>query len=305
MKKKILVLIPCLNEEATLGNVIKNVRKYLPTSRIVVYDNDSSDKTSDVAKKCRVKVRKVYERGKGNVVRKMFSDNYEYDYYIMVDGDNTYDLSNINKMLHHAQNENFDMVIGKRVHKNSKAYRRGHLLGNKIFTSFVTLFFGKHVTDIFSGFRVFSKRFVKTFPVYSNEFEIEAELTIHALEQKHSIKEVDCIYNSRPEGSFSKLSTFSDGIKILRLILMLIKHERPLLFFTFLSLLFFILSIFVGAPVVHDFYMTGLVEKLPSAILGGFLMILSFISFFSGLVLDVIKKMRFENKQVIYQLFKE
>ena len=168
MKKKILVLIPCLNEEATLGNVIKNVRKYLPESRIVVYDNDSTDKTIDVAKKFKVKVRKVYERGKGNVVRKMFSDNYEYDYYIMVDGDNTYDLSNVNKMLHHVQNENFDMVIGKRVHKNSKAYRRGHLLGNKIFTSFVTLFFGKHVTDIFSGFRVFSKRFVKTFPVYSN-----------------------------------------------------------------------------------------------------------------------------------------
>ena len=140
MKKKILVLIPCLNEEATLGLVIKNIRKYLPESSVVVYDNDSSDKTSNVAKKHRVKVRKVYERGKGNVVRKMFSDNYEYDYYIMVDGDNTYDLSNVNKMLYYVVNEKFDMVIGKRVHKNAKAYRRGHLLGNKIFTSFVTLF---------------------------------------------------------------------------------------------------------------------------------------------------------------------
>ena len=149
MKKKILVLIPCLNEEATLGLVIKNIRKYLPESSVVVYDNDSSDKTSVVEKKYKVKVRKVYERGKGNVVRKMFSDNYEYDYYIIVDGDNTYDLSNVNKMLYHVENEKYDMVIGKRVHKNSKAYRRGHLLGNKIFTSFVTLFFGKHVTDIF------------------------------------------------------------------------------------------------------------------------------------------------------------
>ena len=305
MKKKALVLIPCLNEESTLGLVINNIKKYLPQAGIVVYDNNSSDKTVNVAKKIGVQVRKVFERGKGNVVRKMFSDNYEYDYYIMVDGDNTYDLRNINKMLDHVKNEKFDMVIGKRVHKNSKAYRRGHLLGNKIFTSFVTLFFGKSVTDIFSGFRVFSKRFVKTFPVYSNEFEIEAELTIHALEQKHSIKEVECMYNSRPEGSLSKLSTYRDGIKILRLILMLIKHERPLLFFTFLSLFFFISSIILGTPVVHDFYITGLVEKLPSAILAGFLMILSFISFFSGLVLDVIKKMRFENKQVAYQLFKE
>ena len=305
MKKKILVLIPCLNEEATIGLVIKNVRKNLPEAGIIVYDNNSSDETSNVAKMHKVKVRKVYERGKGNVVRKMFSDNHDHDYFVMIDGDNTYDLKNINKMLHHVEVEKFDMVIGKRVHINSKAYRRGHLIGNKIFTSFVTVFFGKNVTDIFSGFRVFSKRFVKTFPVYSNEFEIEAELTIHALEQKHSIKEVNCIYNSRPEGSVSKLSTYSDGIKILRLILMLIKHERPLLFFTFLSLFFFILSIVIGAPVVHDFYITGLVEKLPSAILGGFLMILSFISFFSGLVLDVIKKMRFENKQVIYQLFKE
>jgi len=151
MKKKILVLIPCLNEESTLGLVINNIKKHLPKADIIVYDNNSSDKTANIAKKNGVGVRKVYERGKGNVVRKMFSDNHEYDYYIMVDGDNTYDLRNINKMLDHVTNEKFDMVIGKRVHENPKAYRRGHLLGNKIFTSFVTLFFGKNVTDIFSN----------------------------------------------------------------------------------------------------------------------------------------------------------
>ena len=197
------------------------------------------------------------------------------------------------------------MVIGKRMHVNSDAYRRGHLIGNKIFTSFVNLFFGKKVTDIFSGYRAFSKKFIKTFPVYSKEFEIEAELTIHALEQRHSIKEVNCDYNSRPQGSFSKLSTYSDGIKILRLIIMLIKDEKPLLFFSFLSLLFFISSISIGANVVHEYYLTGLVEKLPSAILAGFLMIISVLSFFSGLILDVIRKIRFENKQVNYQLFKD
>ncbi len=305
MKKNVLVFIPCLNEASTISIVIKNIKKNLPHANIIVYDNDSTDETSKIAKKNGAKVRKVFERGKGNVVRKMFSDNHQYNYYVMVDGDNTYNLSNLSKMLNYVVAEKFDMVVGKRIHKNKDAYRRGHLVGNKVFTSFVNLFFGKQVTDIFSGFRVFSKRFIKTFPVYSNEFEIEAELTIHALEQKHSIKEVNCDYNSRPEGSFSKLSTYSDGIKIFKLIFMLIKHERPLLFFTILSLFFSSISIILGTPVVLDFFTTGLVEKLPTAILAGFLMILSFISFFSGLVLDVIKKMRFENKQINYQLFKE
>ncbi len=305
MKKKIIVLIPCLNEEATIGLVIKNIRKYLPKVSIIVYDNNSSDKTVIEAKKYNVQVRNVYERGKGNVVRKMFSDNLKGDYFVMIDGDNTYDFSNIKKMINLMTEQNLDMVIGKRVHKKSEAYRKGHVLGNKLFTSFVTIFFGKKVTDIFSGFRIFSPRFIKTFPIYSKEFEIEAELTIHALDQRHSIKEVNCTYSARPEGSFSKLSTYSDGIKILKLILVLIKDERPLLFFSSLSLLFFLSSLFLGIPVIRDFYFSGLVEKLPSAILAGFLMLLCFISFFSGLVLDAIKKIRFENKQINYQLFRD
>jgi len=305
MKNKVVILIPCLNEQATIGNVIKRIKKLVPKALIVVYDNNSTDDTEKIAKLNQAKVRKVFEKGKGNVVKKMFSDNYDANCYVMVDGDDTYDLSKINQMIESILLDKFDMVIGKRMHLNSDAYRRGHLIGNKIFTSFVNLFFGKKVTDIFSGYRAFSKKFIKTFPVYSKEFEIEAELTIHALEQRHSIKEVNCDYNSRPQGSFSKLSTYSDGIKILRLIIMLIKDEKPLLFFSFLSLLFFISSISIGANVVHEYYLTGLVEKLPSAILAGFLMIISVLSFFSGLILDVIRKIRFENKQVNYQLFKD
>ena len=305
MKNKVVILIPCLNEQATIGNVIKRIKKLVPKALIVVYDNNSTDDTEKIAKLNQAKVRKVFEKGKGNVVKKMFSDNYDANCYVMVDGDDTYDLSKINQMIEYILLDKFDMVIGKRMHLNPDAYRRGHLIGNKIFTSFVNLFFGKKVTDIFSGYRAFSKKFIKTFPVYSKEFEIEAELTIHALEQRHSIKEVNCDYNSRPQGSFSKLSTYSDGIKILRLIIMLIKDEKPLLFFSFLSLLFFISSISIGANVVHEYYLTGLVEKLPSAILAGFLMIISVLSFFSGLILDVIRKIRFENKQVNYQLFKD
>ena len=305
MKNKVVIFIPCLNEQATIGNVIKRIKKLVPRALIVVYDNNSTDDTEKIAKSNQAKVRKVYEIGKGNVVKKMFSDNYDANCYVMVDGDDTYDVSKINQMIEHILHDKFDMVIGKRIHLNSDAYRRGHLMGNKIFTSFVNLFFGKKVSDIFSGYRAFSKKFIKTFPVYSKEFEIEAELTIHALEQRHSIKEVNCNYNSRPDGSFSKLSTYSDGIKILKLIIMLIKDEKPLLFFSFLSLLFFISSISIGANVVHEYYLTGLVEKLPSAILAGFLMIISVLSFFSGLILDVIRKIRFENKQVNYQLFKD
>jgi len=305
MKNKVVIFIPCLNEQATIGNVIKRIKKLVPRALVVVYDNNSTDDTEKIAKSNQAKIRKVYEKGKGNVVKKMFSDNYDANCYVMVDGDDTYDVSKINQMIDHILHDKFDMVIGKRIHLNSDAYRRGHLMGNKIFTSFVNLFFGKKVSDIFSGYRAFSKKFIKTFPVYSKEFEIEAELTIHALEQRHSIKEVNCDYNSRPDGSFSKLSTYSDGIKILKLIIMLIKDEKPLLFFSFLSLLFFICSISIGANVVHEYYLTGLVEKLPSAILAGFLMIISVLSFFSGLLLDVIKKIRFENKQVNYQLFKD
>ncbi|MEE2695023.1 MAG: glycosyltransferase family 2 protein [Pseudomonadota bacterium] len=305
MKKKIIVQIPCLNEEIGISNVIKKIRKQIPQAKIIVYDNNSSDNTANVARKNKVEVRLVNKKGKGNVVRRMFSDKLDGDYFVMIDGDDTYELSGLKKMLEMIDVHNYDMIVGKRIHSDSSAYRKGHILGNRFFSKFVNIFFGKDITDIFSGFRIFSKRFVKTFPLNSREFEIEAEMTIHALEQRLSVGEYDCKYNSRTEGSTSKLNTYKDGIKILQLILILIKDEKPLLFFSLVSLIFFTLSMIIGIPVVHDWYITGLVEKFPSAILAGFLMIISFLSFFSGLILDIIKKVRFENKRMNFLLFKD
>ena len=305
MKKKIVVQIPCLNEEKGISSVIKQIKIIIPKSRIIVYDNGSTDKSVQIAKKHGAEVRFINKQGKGNVVRSMFSDQIDADYFVMIDGDNTYDVSKLNKMLESMEKFNYDMIVGKRVHNDSQAYRKGHIMGNKFFTNFVNLFFGKDITDIFSGFRVFSKRFVKTFPVYSNEFEIEAELTIHALEQKLAVSEFECLYSPRAQGSFSKLNTIKDGIKILKLILILIKDEKPLLFFSIFSLIFLFLSLFVGVPVVTEFYYTSMVERLPSAILAGFLMILCFLSFFSGLILDIIKKVRYENKRMNFLFFKD
>ncbi len=303
--KNVVVQIPCLNEEEGIGQVIKQIKKENSNFRIIVYDNGSIDKSVDIVKKNNVEVRHVRKKGKGNVVRQMFSEQIDADYYIMVDGDNTYDISNINFMLNSMIKYNYDMIVGKRIHTNSLAYRKGHVLGNKFFSFFVSLFFGKDITDIFSGFRVFSKRFVKTFPLISQEFEIESELTIHAMEQKLAVAEIDCKYRPRVDGSFSKLNTIKDGTKILKLILILIKDEKPLLFFSITSFIFFIFSLVVGLPVIRDYYLTGLVERIPSAILAGVLMIISVLSFFSGLILDIIKKVRFENKRMNFLLYKD
>ena len=197
------------------------------------------------------------------------------------------------------------MIVGSRNTMIRMHTGKGHIVGNFLFSKLVALIFGNQIRDIFSGFRIFSKRFIKTFPLHSRGFEIEAELTIHALEQRLSVKEFDCNYNARKDGSSSKLNTYRDGIRILKLILILIKDERPLLFFTFLSLIFIFSSLFIGVPIILEFYETKLVERLPSAVLAGFLMVLGFISFFSGLILDVIKKMRYENKYLNYLLFKK
>ncbi len=305
MKNKIAILIPCLNEELTIRNVINNFKKKLPSCKIFVYDNNSDDNTFNAAKKSGAEVVTVKERGKGNVVKKMFSDACEADFYVMIDGDNTYDISKINKMIEIMSKDNLDMIVGCRNHKDSSAYRAGHVLGNLFFSKLVAFIFGNKVKDVFSGFRIFSKRFIKTFPLHSRGFEIEAELTIHALEQRLSIKEFDCLYIPRHEQSNSKLNTFKDGIKILKLILVLIKDERPLMFFLILAFLFIMLSLTIGIPIILEFYETKLVERLPSAVLSGFLMVLGFLSFFSGLILDVIKKMRHENKRLNYLMFKK
>ena len=235
----------------------------------------------------------------------MFEENINANFFIMIDADNTYDIANIKDILKKMQDENFDMMVAKRIHSDSSAYRTGHVFGNYFFSKFVNLIFGNDITDIFSGFRIFSKRFIKTFPQNSTEFEIEAELTIHALEQKNRIGEFECIYKARPSGSLSKLNTYKDGLKILKLILVLIKDEKPLLFFSIFSFLFFFLSLLIGIPIIHEFYLTGLVNRLPSAVLSGLLMIVSILFFFGGLILDVIKKIRYENKRISFLLYKD
>ena len=296
MSNNVVVQIPCLNEESTIGDVVRDFKQKLPKSRIIVYDNNSIDNSILLAKKNGAEIVVVNKKGKGNVVRRMFEDNLDYNYFIMIDADNTYDISNIKKNLNIMKNENFDMMVAKRIHSDSSAYRKGHVIGNYFFSKFVNIIFGNDVTDIFSGFRIFSKRFIKTFPQTSSEFEIEAELTIHALEQKNRIGEFECKYKSRPSGSLSKLNTYKDGLKILKLILILVKDEKPLLFFSIFSFLFFFLSLYIGIPIIHEFYLTGLVNKLPSAVLSGLLMVISFLFFFSGLILDALKKLNTKTK---------
>ena len=305
MKSNIVVQIPCLNEESTIGNVVKEFKKKLPSAKIIVYDNNSEDNSINLAKKNGADIIVVKKRGKGNVVRRMFEDNINAKYFIMIDADNTYDITNIKKNLFIMENESFDMMVAKRVHSDSLAYRKGHVFGNYVFSKFVRIIFGNDITDIFSGFRIFSKRFIKTFPQNSSEFEIEAELTIHALEQKNRVGEFECTYKARPSGSNSKLNTFKDGFKILKLILILIKDEKPLFFFSIFSFLFLFLSLLIGIPIIHEFYLTGLVNRLPSAVLSGLLMVISFLCFFGGLILDVIKKIRYENKRINFLLYKE
>ena len=305
MKKKIVIQIPCLNEESTIGKVIKDLKKELSNPEIIVYDNSSTDNTVKEAKKYGAQVVLEKKKGKGNVVKRMFSDNLDANIYVMLDGDDTYDTSKIKESIETLSKEKYDMLVAKRIHSDPSAYRRGHVIGNQIFSRFVNYIFGNDISDIFSGYRVFSKRFIKTFPQNSSEFEVEAELTIHALEQGFKVGEFECLYKPRPEGSMSKLSTFKDGMKILSLILILIKDEKPLLFFSILSIIFMILSLTVGIPIIKEYYITGLVERLPSAILAGLFSVLSFLSFFCGLILDVMKKIRFENKKMNYLLFKE
>ena len=305
MSNNVVVQIPCLNEESTIGDVVRDFKQKLPRSRVIVYDNNSIDNSILLAKKNGAEVVVVNKKGKGNVVRRMFEDNLDYNYFIMIDADNTYDISNIKKNLNIMKNENFDMMVAKRIHSDSSAYRKGHVIGNYFFSKFVNIIFGNDVTDIFSGFRIFSKRFIKTFPQTSSEFEIEAELTIHALEQKNRIGEFECKYKSRPSGSLSKLNTYKDGLKILKLILILVKDEKPLLFFSIFSFLFFFLSLYIGIPIIHEFYLTGLVNKLPSAVLSGLLMVISFLFFFSGLILDALKKIKYENKRINFLLYKD
>lgn len=299
MKNKIAVLIPCYNEEVAIKKVIEDFQKILPDAKIYVYDNNSTDKTAKIAKKAGAIVKYEPYQGKGNVVRRMFAD-IDADIYVMSDGDETYDIKKAPKLIKELIDNDLDMVVGARKEVDLAAYRVGHRWGNVILTKIVQSFFHQNLIDMLSGYRVFSKRFVKSFPAQSTGFEIETELTVHALSSKLPFKEIETDYYARPKGSESKLSTYKDGIRILLMIVNLIKDERPLLFFNILTILCFLSSLWFGIPVVEEYFKTHLVQKFPRAFLSMGLMILSVISFFVGLILDSISKSRKETRRLSY-----
>lgn len=296
---RVAVLIPCYNEVATIGNVVRDFRAALPGASVFVYDNNSSDDTRGAALAAGAIVRTERHQGKGNVVRRMFSD-VEADVYVMVDGDDTYGASAAPALIQHLLDESLDMVNGRRITEEVSAYRSGHRLGNRMLTGLVCWFFGEQFKDMLSGFRVFSRRFVKSFPALSQGFEIETELTVHALNLRMPVGEVDTVYRSRPEGSVSKLNTYRDGIRILKTIMILVKEEMPLQFFSCVGAVLGLISLALGIPVVDEFLQTGLVPRLPTAVLAVSIMILGFLSFASGLILDTVSLGRRELKRLQY-----
>lgn len=287
---KIAVLLPCFNEEGAIGRTVNGFKAQLPTAKIYVYDNNSTDNTVEEARQKGAIVRKETRQGKGEVVRRMFSD-IDADLYVMADGDATYDHTVVSTLIETLLNNQLDMVIGTRSQRQ-EAYPKGHILGNKAFSILINKVFKSSLTDVFSGYRVMSKRFVKTVPIISDGFQIETELTVHALHHKIPISEVPTKYNSRPEGTKSKLRTYSDGLKILSFIIYLIRDIKPLFFFSILSTFLITVSITLGIPVVIDFINTGLVERVPTAILASSIGVISVISLFTGLMLDNVTKGR-------------
>jgi glycosyltransferase involved in cell wall biosynthesis len=297
--KSVAVLIPCYNEENTVAEVVAAFRAHLPGAFIYVYNNCSTDDTAKVAQNAGAIVVNVKNKGKGNVVRKMFAD-VNADVYVMVDGDLTYAVADAPKMIDLLISSDVDMVVAVRKEQSANSYRSGHKIGNKLFNFILKALFNSTFNDIFSGYRVFSKRFVKTFPVTTNGFDIEAELSIHSLTMSIPFAELESAYAERPPNSYSKLSTFRDGFKILLSILRLLEETRPLLFFGFFSVVLFVISIGISYPILVTFLKTGLVPRLPTAVLSVGIMLLSFLSLTCGLILDSVSKMRTEMKKLHY-----
>ena len=296
---RVAVLVPCFNEAAAIATVVADFRKSLPTADIYVYDNNSTDRTISVARKAGAEVRSERRQGKGHVVRRMFAD-VDADIYMLVDGDATYDAASAPRMIETLLTEHLDMVVGLRVDQDQAAYRRGHRTGNRMLTSFLSTVFGQAFKDILSGYRVFSRRFVKSFPVLSDGFEIETELTVHALELALPVAEIETPYYARPEGSFSKLNTWRDGFRILGTILRLYRSEKPLRFFTAIGVFLAVISIGLAIPVVVTYLAQGIVPRLPTAVLSTGLMIVAMLSVSSGLVLDTVTRGRREMKLLAY-----
>jgi glycosyltransferase involved in cell wall biosynthesis len=295
----VAVLVPCYNEERAIAKVVADFRAALPDATVYVYDNNSTDGTAAAATKAGAVVRRETHQGKGYVVRRMFND-IEADVYVLVDGDATYDAPSAPAMIGKLIADRLDMVVGSRLDREEAAYRRGHRAGNFMLTRFITHIFGRAFTDILSGYRVFSRRFVKSFPILSGGFEIETELTVHALELELPVGEVATPYYSRPAGSDSKLSTWQDGFRILWTVLKLYRAERPLPFFGALGLAFAIMSVGLAIPIFITYVQEGLVPRLPTAILSTGLMLLAFLSIAVGMILDTVTRGRREAKLIAY-----
>lgn len=296
---RIAVLVPCYNEEAAVADVVMAFRAVLPSAAIYVYDNNSTDRTIEAAQAAGAIVRRETRQGKGHVVRRMFAD-VEADVYLLVDGDATYDAPSAPRLISDLLENQRDMVVGARVDNEKAAYRRGHRTGNRLLTGFVTSVFGSAFSDILSGYRAFSRRFVKSFPVLSGGFEIETELTVHALELDLPVGEIETPYFARPEGSQSKLNTWRDGFRILWMIFRLYRSERPLHFFSVIGVAMAVTSIVLAIPVVMTFLERGIVPRLPTAVLSTGLMIVAVLSFLAGLILDTVTRGRREIKLLAY-----
>ena len=296
---RIAVLLPCYNEEAAIAQTVAAFRAALPGAVIYVYDNNSSDRTSEVAAAAGAVVRSERMQGKGHVVRRMFAD-VEADVYVMADGDATYDAAAAPELVRLLADDRLDMVVGARRSEIEQAYRRGHRLGNRLFTGLLAGLFGRTFSDIFSGYRVFSRRFVKSFPALSRGFETETEISVHALELAMPVAEVVTAYGARPEGSASKLSTWGDGWRIMRTILHLFRIERPVLFYGSFGLFLAVLALVLAAPLAVTYAETGLVPRLPTAILVTGLMIVASMSFMCGLILDTVVRGRREVRRLHY-----
>lgn len=296
---RVAVLLPCYNEAAAIGQTVADFRAALPDADIYVYDNNSTDRTVEIAAAAGAIVRTERMQGKGNVVRRMFAD-VEADIYVMADGDATYEAAAAPGLIDLLVNDQLDMVVGARKSEVEAAYRRGHRLGNAMLTGMLAWLFGRSFTDILSGYRVFSRRFVKSFPVLSEGFEIETEISVHALELRMPVAERVTAYAARPEGSVSKLSTYRDGWRILNTILTLFRIEKPLAFFGIIGGALGLLAVLISIPLFITFFETGLVPRLPTAVLAMGIMLLAFLNGFCGLILDTVVRGRREMRRLAY-----
>ncbi len=296
---RIAVLIPCYNEETAISQTVRDFRAALPAAAIYVYDNRSTDRTADRASEAGAVVRAELRQGKGNVVRRMFAD-IEADVYVLADGDDTYDASAAPALVKRLVDDGLDIVSGRRIATGQAAFRAGHVFGNILFTRLTSIMFNVRLIDMLTGYRVMSRRFVKSFPFTAEGFGIETELTVHAVRLLVPMVEIDTRYKERPEGSESKLNKWRDGFRILFTIASLVRKERPLIFFSGLFGFFALFSLAVGAPVIVEYFHTGLVPRLPTAVLSTGLMVLAFLSLASGLILDTVTRGRWELKRIAY-----